>query len=150
MDSAFAAAWLQASPDIDRVFGSSFLYEARCQDPAGGSRTIVDPSRPAKIILGALTEKPTFVYPETRSRRGSMVAQEATQEMMIDIASLNLPYDPQSGDRLTAVTLDLTGKNVVARGASYEVNGPQPDGIARNELRVFKRSSGSPVAGTTP
>ena len=99
---------------------------------------MADPSRAPKPIVAALTEKATFVYPETRSRRGSVVAQEATQDMTIDIANAALPYDPQSGDRLTQ--LDPVTK--LPTGAIYEVNGPQPDGIARNELRVFKIKSG--------
>ena len=119
------------------MFGSGFLYQPMMPNPQGG-RPMADPSRAPKTIVAARTEKATFVYPETRSRRGSVVAQEATQDMTIDIANAALPYDPQSGDRLTQ--LDPVTK--LPTGAIYEVNGPQPDGIARNELRVFKIKSG--------
>lgn len=136
MPSTFAETWSRASSAIDRVFGESFLYTPMLPNPKGG-RPIADAGRQSMIITGALTEKPTFTYPETRSRRSSVVAQEATQEMMVDIANAALPYDPQSGDRLTQVTLDAAGE-IVAQGGLYEVAGPQPDGIARTELRVFK------------
>ena len=137
--SVFDAAWLRASPAIDTVFGSLFEFQPMMANPNGG-RPLADPARVIAIITGALTEKPTFVYPETRSRRASVVAQEATQEMTIDIAIAALPYDALDGDRLQEVTLDAAG-NVVGRGARYQLSGPQPDGIARNELRVVKMSS---------
>ena len=135
MSNAFATAWLQASADIDRCFGSSFEFQP--MTASDGGRPSPDPAREAKIITGALTEDATFVYPETRSRRGSVVAQEASEMITIDIALDALPYAAQSGDRLQRVTLNTAGA-IVSRGALFKVNGPQPDGIARNELRVVK------------
>ena len=135
MPSAFDAAWLRASPAIDAVFGSTFEYQPMIAN--NGGRSLPDPAREAKIITGALTEDATFVYPETRSRRGSAVAQEASEMITIDIALDALPYAAQSGDRLQLVTLNTAGA-IVSRGALFKVNGPQPDGIARNELRVVK------------
>ncbi len=132
MDSVFAAAWRDASPAIDAVFGTLFRYQPMMPGPSGG-RPVPDPSRPVTEITGALTERPVDAYPETRGRRASVVAQEATSDSSIDIANMALPFAPKNGDRLVSL----------ATGAVYEVNGPEPDGIARTQLRVVLLKSGT-------
>lgn len=126
--SRFAEEWMDASSNIDDIFGEAFFYTPMMY---AGGRHSPDPTRPEVLIVAALDEKAGMSEPIGQRNASGMskgiVNQHATTELSINIASDAIPYEPRSKDRLVRER----------DGAIFEISGVLQDNFARIDLRVF-------------
>ena len=117
--SYFRSLWPEARSHIDTAFGEQVTISPRTRkvdDP--DARPVIDPERPAMVVVGIWDDTPSDTYPQSRTMPEKSAREVNDGDVVLTIAKVRLPYAPVQGDRV--IRMQTSGVFVIA---SVEDNG---------------------------